>query len=49
MIIAIVTIIVVLIIIAFGARCIDKSWYTYGDILGNDKDNTDKLDKLDEL
>jgi len=49
MIIAIVIIILVLILVAFGARFIDKNWYKYGNILGNDKDNTDKLDKLDEL
>jgi len=49
MIIAIVIIVAVLIVVALGARCMDKNWYTYGNVLGNDKDNTDKLDKLDEL
>jgi|GEM_PF-5652730 len=49
MLLAIGILIVVFVVIIVGAKFVDKNWHTYGDTLGNDKDNTDKLYKLDEL
>lgn len=46
MMITILFIIIFIIVLVCAARIIDKSWHKYGDILGNDKDNTEKLDKI---